>query len=475
MQSQIQKMLNANKDEIIDDLLNQKKFNITREDIFRYFQWMPTFTVFKRSIGNNFKSNDVEKVEKLAEKMNQTNINNPKEALSTIDYCQIEYEKRKNESSTVDDSTFDYFLFNVHHYMIQKIESYRSLTDSFQILLIIEENTNDQLNELQKEYIDEIWNSLLNKNLNTNNLLLDKINEINNVEKFKEISFKLKENIEKLCKLECFPSSSERFLNIKRTIKDNFAYKEKESFGFIVLFRFSRFSARIKKILKPSETQSKKYNLVKVFKPDVHDDLNEQAYKNKLMEQLSPGEYAKLSKVNKMIAIKILPNFLPHGQDNNHNLDDESLVRSIMIAYILRVGDRHGQNISSDLRNIDFSEEKALSAFYDGDMATILENLSNDEDLKKFQEELKIYVDKSKYPDRLKSQLQEMTFDSFKKSFNEFAKKIKHNIEKNPENIQNILTKYKEISVGKHLLFSANDFKFLNSEYMKNNINQHRN
>lgn len=483
MYMEVRNKLISEKDKIVEQILNPKKLEISldkiiprntndhgRDQLNDYL-----YDIYKDKIDDEMKE-DIDRFFRKASSLNANDM----QKLYEFQKNEISDEAPINKKIKADLNNFKdkenikrnyknalYFLLTtILSNTANELENQKSLTDSIQVLLFLEIQTNNNLNNLEKEYIYEIQKSLLDETLNTNNLLMENINKINDGEKFKETNFDLKNNISKLCQLDYFKSDHERFLGIKRTKENDKLYKKKDSFGFIRMINLgigkSGPQIFIKRILQPSKKISKKYEAILIRKniEIIRNDMKSQLYRSELMKYISPEEYAKTREVDKNIMIKALPDFASYA-DNPKINSDQRLVNQILLIYMLKIGDRHNNNISSDLKNIDLSE--AVQQYPNAEqMKTTLDNIGNCEHLVEFQNYLKGYIEKTPYPDELKNQFYNVDPTSFKKYFIEFCQNLKEKVDANRENIGKLLTEYQN-DTKNNLLFSEKGFEFLNS------------
>ena len=208
---EVRNKLREEKKKIIGELLNQNA-DLYKESFVKY--GIRTFLD-----GGKDDLSD-EEISKIYEAL-------PKDVKSKIDEIfDINNIKDHLNKITKFDTKYQDLLSSLEENTRETKQKIKSFTDSIQVLLFLEKQTNDKLSDLEKKYISEIETALLNGEFNTNNLLREKMNEINSSNEYQSISFELKKNIQKVCELENFKSNNERFLNIDRTKENDRMYNK---------------------------------------------------------------------------------------------------------------------------------------------------------------------------------------------------------------------------------------------------------
>jgi hypothetical protein len=87
------------------------------------------------------------------------------------------------------------------------------------------------------------------------------------------------------------------------------------------------------------------------------DQLYDELLRAELMQYIDPNQYSKTRKSGNSLTIKIDPNFTHYNRNYAKN-SDAAITKFILLTYIIKIEDRGINNISSDLKNIDFAKAK---------------------------------------------------------------------------------------------------------------------
>ena len=443
---EVRNKLREEKKKIIGELLNQNA-DLYKESFVKY--GIRTF------LDGGMDDLSDEEVSKIYEAL-------PKDVISKIDEIfDINNIKDHLNEITRFDTKYQDLLSSLEENTRETKQKIKSFTDSIQVLLFLEKQTNDKLSDLEKKYISEIETALLNGEFNTNNLLRAKMNEINSSNEYQSISFELKKNIQKVCELENFKSNNERFLNIDRTKENDRMYKEKNELGYIKVCELSDIyddtNIAIKRILKPSEQNSQKYYNMNIVK-NAEDKMNEELYKSELMKLISPEDYSKARKIDRnKLSVKILSDFESYASNSKIN-SDRSLVRNVLIAYIAKITDRHHENMSSDLRYIDFGTPEDFKKYRDDSQnKALFYGATEKKDFTSLKSELTNYMGRNYYPKTLVDKFKNINVDEFEKCFNDVMSELKGRVDNNKDNLNNLIQEYKQ-EAGEDLMLQPEKY-----------------
>ena len=242
-----------------------------------------------------------------------------------------------------------------------------------------------EIQELTHFIYDIVGNSLIDGNLETNNKLINALNEKiipknDNSEALK----KLKENIKFFLEKKEFKSDNRRFADSERTVQSDKIYKKKNENGFFqltgrVLPGLSTTSLQLKDILKPSKNFKKYLNtwieinrklcgpneipLAELYKSEVFRIIDMNFYK--IRNNANRTQYIK------MIEDKLSYEKIVRNKDREYlsvkdlsEKQKKSFFRHILFAYILNIGDRHRDNFLTDFTHIDLDSDKYGDKFF---------------------------------------------------------------------------------------------------------------